>query len=73
MEDLRRFYETMRCYMEAIIPHLSRCKLHDLPQPERRLFRLALSLMEVAPAVETYALPDVPDAIVVHGLIIRSP
>lgn len=73
MEDLRRFYETMLRHMEAIIAHLSRFKLQDLPQPERRLFRLALSLMEVAPAVETYASPDVPDAIAAHRLIIRSP
>jgi hypothetical protein len=73
MEEIRRFYETMLRHMEALVTHLSRFKLQDLPQPERRLFWLALSLMEVAPAVETYASPDVPDAIAAHRLIIRSP
>lgn len=73
MEELRRFYETMLRHMEAIITHLSGFQLQELPQPERRLFLLALSLMEVAPAVETYASPDVPNAIAVHRLIIRSP
>ncbi|MEW6105539.1 MAG: hypothetical protein AB1563_04135 [Bacillota bacterium] len=73
MEEIRRFYETMLRHMEALVAHLGRFTLQDLPQPERRLLHLALSLMEVAPAVETYSSPDVPDAIAAHRLIIRSP
>lgn len=73
LEELRHFYDTLLRHMEAIVTHLTRFTLQDLPQPERRLFHLALSLMEVAPAVETYSSPDVPDAIAAHRLIIRSP
>lgn len=73
MEELRYFYDVMLCHMEAIVTHLSRFTLQDLLPPERRLFHLALSFMEVAPAVETYSSPDVPDAIAAHRLIIQSP
>lgn len=73
IEEIKDFYDTMLRHMEALLNHLTRFRLQDLPQPERRLLHLALSLMEVAPAAEIYSSPDVPDAIEAHRFIIRSP
>lgn len=73
LAELRRFYEVMLRHLEAIEAHLARFTLSDLPPPERRLFQLALALMEVTPAVETYRSPDVPDALSADRLVIRSP
>jgi hypothetical protein len=72
LAELREFYAAMIRHMEAILEHLSRLRVDDLPEPERRLFQLALSLMEVAPAVENYAAPDVPDAIAAHRFVIHG-
>lgn len=63
IEEIRDFYAAMLAHMEGLLAHLARFRTGDLPAPERRLFHLALALMEVAPAVEIYSAPDVPDAI----------
>ena len=63
MEEIRDFYTAMLRHMEALLDHLARFRLRELPAAEERLLHLALSLMEVAPAVEIYSAPDVPDAI----------
>jgi hypothetical protein len=72
MADIQEFYDTMLRHMEAVLQHLSGFRLQELPSPERRLLHLALSLMEVAPAVEIYSSPDVPDAIEAHRFLIRG-
>ena len=73
MADIQSFYDCVLELMDALVAHLSEYKLSDLPDPERKLMYLALSLMEVAPAVEIYHQPDIPDAIPAARLIIRSP
>ena len=73
IEDIRSFYDTMLRHMEAVVQHLSGFRIDDLPDPEKTLYRLALSLMEVAPAIEIHNAPDVPDAIEAHRFLIRSP
>ncbi|MBM4258499.1 MAG: hypothetical protein FJ147_21705 [Deltaproteobacteria bacterium] len=73
MEELQIFYDAMLLSMEAIVTHLTRFRLVDLPLPEQRLLALTLSLMEVAPAVEVYGTPDVPNAIAASRFLIRSP
>ncbi len=72
-DDLRVFYDAMLRRLDAVAAHLARFDLGALPDPERRLYLLALSLMEVAPAVEIHGAPDVPDAIEAERFVIRSP
>ena len=72
MRDIQRFYDAMLACMEALLAHLSRFQVSNLPPPEQRLLHLALSLMEIAPAVEVYGAPDVPDAIAASRFVIRS-
>ncbi len=72
-EDIRDFYDAVLRHLDAIAEHLQGFELGTLPDPERRLFHLALSFMEVAPAVEIHGAPDVPDAIEAERFAIRSP
>jgi selenocysteine lyase/cysteine desulfurase len=53
-EATRAFYAAMVGQMEAAIGHLNAFDLHAMPEPERRLLYLTLSLAEVAPHVELY-------------------
>lgn len=73
LADIRRFYDAMLPHMEALGAHLAKFRLGELPDPEQNLYHLALSLMEVAPAVEIHGAPDVPDAIEAHRFAIESP
>lgn len=73
IEELRDFYAAMLTRIEALGDHLSKFRLSDMPEAERRLYYLALSLMEVAPAIEIHNAPDVPDAIEADRFLIRSP
>lgn len=63
IEEIRELYDAVLARFEALLAHLARFRLSELPPAEERLLQLALSLMEVAPAVEIYGSPDVPDAI----------
>ncbi len=60
MEELRTYYESLLPRMDAIIAHLNQFPLDALPEPEQRLLYLALSFMEVSPAVELFNAPDEP-------------
>lgn len=53
-EATRTFYDAMVAHMEAAIGHLNGFDLHAMPEPERRLLSLTLSLAEIAPHVELY-------------------
>jgi hypothetical protein len=61
IDDIQRFYDTMLARMDAIMEHLNRFRLDDLPEAEQRLLFLALALAEVAPAIEFYRQPSVID------------
>lgn len=59
--EIEAFAQAMIPRLDAIAAHLAGYRLDDLPDPERRLFHLLLSVAEVAPCVEGYRAPTVPD------------
>ena len=61
MEEISEFYAAMHPRMNAILPHLSRYDVNELPEDAKQLLHLALSLAEIAPAVEWYNQPTVID------------
>jgi hypothetical protein len=61
IEEIRVFYEAMLGRMDAVMAHLNGFALDALPPAEKRLLDLALSLAEVAPAIEFYKQPAVID------------
>lgn len=61
MEALQAFYDAMLARMDAVIEHLNGFALDAMPQPERNLLDLARAFLEVAPAVELFHAPEVPD------------
>lgn len=72
--ELRAFYDAMLPRIEAILTLMDEYPLGELPEDLRPLYRMALSLAEVAPHIELYAgAPGVPYAfeetrfIAVHG------
>ncbi|RTL54477.1 MAG: hypothetical protein EKK46_07790 [Rhodocyclaceae bacterium] len=52
--ELRAFYDAMLPRLPAILEHVDKYPLGELPPDASRLFHLALSLAEVAPHVELY-------------------
>lgn len=54
VEDVRAFYDAVFPRMEAMVAHLERFPLDALPEPERRLLWLALSVVEVSNLTERY-------------------
>lgn len=62
IEELRIFHDTLLGRMDEIIAYLNQFPLDELPEDAQRLFYLALSFMEVAPAVEIFGQPNVPEA-----------
>src|SRR5262249_16616599 len=59
--ELQRFYDAMLPRMEEILNFLTRFELGSLPKDVERLFLLTLAIAEVAPAIEFYRSPTVPD------------
>ena len=59
MEDLRAFYAAMLARMEEVLAHLEQFPPDKLPPEAERLLLMALSLAEVAPAVELFGQPSV--------------
>lgn len=53
-EELQDLYDTMLPRMDALITHLDKYKLGDMPEPESNLMGLAFSFMEVTTAVELF-------------------
>jgi hypothetical protein len=59
--ELRYFYDNMLPRLPAILEHVDKFPLGQLPPASRRLFDLAQSLAEVAPHIELYGGdPNVP-------------
>ena len=63
MERLVDFYDTLIPRLEAIAECLGEATLDRLTRPQGNLLELALMAMEVAPAIEYYKQPDVPDSV----------
>src|SRR5262245_13150899 len=66
MTEIQAFYDAMMPRMEAVLTYLSQFsfergpeEVKTLPEETRRLLYLALSVAEVAPAVELYKQPGV--------------
>ena len=63
MSELQAFYDSTIPRLEAISKHLNEFPLNAMPRDCANLLELALMTMEVAPAVEYYNSPDVPEAV----------
>jgi hypothetical protein len=62
MEEIDRFYDRMVGRMGTIMAHLQDLlATSPLLEHDRNLYNLACAYMEVAPAVELFRDPDVPD------------
>jgi hypothetical protein len=61
MDELRRFYDLVAPRIEEMLDYVDR-QPYDVPlsEPDERLYRIALSLIEVAEAVEIFRQPTVP-------------
>lgn len=57
MEEITRFYNAMIERIDPVLDYLDTFDLDAMPERESRLFNLALSLAEVANAVEYYHRP----------------
>ena len=61
MAEIQAFYDAMFPRMEEILSYLRQFSLDEMPEEAKRLLHLSLSLAEVAPAVELFKQPSVPD------------
>ena len=61
LEELDQFYNSVFPRIDAMLEYLNKRELYNLSESETVLMYLALSLAEVAPAVELFRSPTVPD------------
>jgi hypothetical protein len=61
MAELRTFYDAVLSRIDAMLAYLNDFPLDSLPTEAQALLHLSLSLAEVAPAVELFGQPEVPD------------
>lgn len=67
MPELRAYYDLVGPLVPAIADHLDMFPVNaPLPDPDRRLFQLALMYMEVAWAVELVGEPEEPGQVPRH-------
>ncbi len=62
MEEIRGLYDAVLPRMDEALTYLDQYPLDAMPTDARRLLLLTLSLAEVAPAVELFGQPRVPDS-----------
>jgi hypothetical protein len=60
MREIQAFWDTMIPCLPSVLEYLDRYTEDELSEEGRRLLYLALSTMEIAPAVENYGEPNVP-------------
>ena len=60
-DELQAFYDALLTRMDAVFAYLAQFPPDELPAEAQRLFLLALSLAEVAPAIEQFGQPQVVD------------
>jgi hypothetical protein len=60
--QLEAFYHALLPRMEAVLDYLREFPPDALPVPAQRLMHLGCAFMEVAPAVELFRQPRVPEA-----------
>lgn len=61
IEELDDFYQKVFPRIEEVLGFLNQRDLHDFNAQEKNLMFLALSLAEVAPSIELFRSPEVPD------------
>lgn len=59
MEDIEAFYDAMLPHMDAVLEHLGATKMDAMDPQSEALMNMALSLAEVAPAVELFGEPTI--------------
>ena len=63
MEEIKAFYDAVLPQLDAMVEHLDKHPIKDLPQAEKNLLRMAFSAIEISRSVEVWNDPDN----VVHG------
>ena len=58
MEEIQAYYNTLLPRIDGIIAYLNQFSLGKMPGEAIRLLYLALSFMEISPAVELFGQPD---------------
>ena len=61
MAELDRVYEILLGRVDAMLEYLNSKNLEDLSDSDQRLLYLTFSLAEIAPSVELFRSPTVPD------------
>ena len=61
IKEIKTFYSAMLQRLEEILTYLDHYPIENVPADADTLFRLTLSLAEVAPAVENFGQPGVVD------------
>ncbi|MFT4582792.1 MAG: hypothetical protein ACI8XZ_002546 [Gammaproteobacteria bacterium] len=69
--EIDAFYQRMVKRMDAVMSYLQELPVSSpLSDPDRNLYNLACAYIEVAPAVELFRDPDVPDGFPVERFLI---
>jgi hypothetical protein len=69
--EIDAFYQRMVNRMDAVMSYLQALPVsRSLSDPDRNLYNLACAYIEVAPAVELFRDPDVPDGFPVERFLI---
>lgn len=63
MNELQNYYDRLMPRLEEISAYLDNYDLNKLAREHGNLLELALMAMEVAPAIEYYNNPDVPESV----------
>lgn len=63
MFELQSFYDRLMPRLDDISSYLDKFPLNGLSREQGNLLELALMVMEVAPAIEYYNNPDVPESV----------
>ena len=73
IESLREFYQAVLPEMQLIVDYLRPRPLLEFNSQQLRLLNLAKMLMEVAPAIEIFNQPDVPNSFEPERFLIMPP
>ncbi len=72
LEDLQPFYDAMKKYGYAIRDHLDSIPLSEFRETEKCLARLMFTFGIIAPAIEVFHSPIIPDSGATNFKIIRD-
>ena len=72
MSEIRELYDAINPRLDEIVHYLNGFALDSLPEDARRLLALALSYIEVSPAVEVLGQPDSRDAFEAARIVVEE-